>query len=67
MFKMVAQFVVDDGGQDLLEYALLSGLVGTAGLLILPAIADQMGSSYKSWVDAVYATSGEPCRPGGCP
>ncbi len=66
MFKVVAQLVVDDRGQDLIEYALLSGLVGTAGLLILPEIASQMSTTYASWVDAVYGASGEPCPPGGC-
>lgn len=66
VFNVVAQFVVDDRGQDLIEYALLSGLVGTAGLLILPEIANQMNNTYTHWVAAVNDASGEPCPPGGC-
>ena len=67
IFSVAAQFLVDDGGQDLIEYALLSGLVGTAGLLILPEIASHMTTAYSNWVAAVNDVSGEPCPPGGCP
>ena len=50
VFNVVAQFVVDDSGQDLIEYALLSGLVGTAGLLVLPEIANKMSDAYAQWL-----------------
>lgn len=62
---MLAQFVLDDTGQDLIEYALLSGFVGLAGLLFFSELGDKMGTAYNNWVSDVSATS-EPCAPGGC-
>ena len=56
------RFIVADDGQDLIEYALLCGLIGTAGLLVLPEIADKMSAAYASWVSGGRA-AWEPCPP----
>ena len=62
------RFVTDDRGQDLVEYALLSGIIGIAGALVLPAIADAMKSAYQTWQTSAQA-AWEPCppAPASCP
>lgn len=66
MVRAIVRLVVDDKGQDLVEYALLSGIVGVAGILLFPSIADKMFSAYANWQTAAH-TAWEPCAPGGCP
>ena len=68
MMRRLARFAVDEGGQDLIEYALLGGFIGTVGLIILPEIADKMSAAYVNWVSNVAAAS-EPCppAPAACP
>ena len=55
----------DAEGQDLIEYALLCGFVGVAGLLIFPQIADTMSAAYQDWMSDISA-AWQPCAPGGC-
>ena len=43
------RFAEDQSGQDLVEYALLSAIVGTAGILLFPAILSSMRDAYESW------------------
>lgn len=61
-------FAVDDRGQDLIEYALLTGAIGTVGMLLYPVIAGKMGAAYVGWQAAAQALW-EPCAPaaGACP
>jgi hypothetical protein len=68
ILKAIVQLVVGDGGQDLVEYALLSGIVGVVGVLLFPVIAARMGAAYTSW-QAGAQTAWEPCAPAGgaCP
>lgn len=56
----------DDEGQDLVEYALLSGIVGAAGALLIPAILSGMRTSYLGWQAGVRA-AWEPCAPAASP
>ena len=59
---IVRDFVSDERGQDLVEYALLSGIIGTAGVALFPAILESMSNAYQSWqteVDGIW----EPCPP----
>jgi Flp pilus assembly pilin Flp len=43
------QVVSDDRGQDLIEYALLTGIV-TAGLIaVLPALQAKISAAFTSW------------------
>jgi len=63
--KGIVRFVVDDTGQDLVEYALLSGAIGIAGILLFPVIAGKMGTAYSSWSDGVKAVW-QPRPPCGC-
>ena len=64
----VTGLLTGDGGQDLVEYALLSGIVGTASVLLLPIIATAMHDAYVSWHTAAHA-AWEPCppSPAACP
>jgi Flp pilus assembly pilin Flp len=61
----IVRLLRDDAGQDLVEYALLSGIVGIASVLLLPIIATAMHDAYVSWHTAAH-TAWEPCPPGGC-
>jgi Flp pilus assembly pilin Flp len=63
--RAIVRLVVDDRGQDLVEYALLSGIVGVAGILVFPVIAGKMGTAYTNWQLAAQ-NAWEPCAPGGC-
>jgi Flp pilus assembly pilin Flp len=64
--SFVARFVLDEGGQDLIEYGLLSAIIGIAGILVLPTIATTMETVYNAWNTAAQ-NAWEPCPPGGCP
>jgi Flp pilus assembly pilin Flp len=44
-------FVADEGGQDVVEYALLAAFIGIAGYLALGAISGTVAAVYASWVD----------------
>ena len=45
--------VLDDSGQDLIEYGLLASIIAIAGILVLPAIKTAMGAAFKGWGTAV--------------
>jgi Flp pilus assembly pilin Flp len=62
--RAVSHLVADDTGQDLVEYALLSGIIGVAGLLLFPVIAGQMAAAYASWLVGSLA-AWEPSAPAG--
>jgi hypothetical protein len=40
----------EDSGQDLVEYALLTMVVGFAGAVAAPQISDAIGFVYDKWV-----------------
>ena len=62
MTDRLARLIADDEGQDLIEYGLLAGLIGSVGALLFPVIVDQMSAAYTSWVSGAAAIS-EPCPP----
>jgi Flp pilus assembly pilin Flp len=45
----LSRLIWDDGGQDLIEYALLTALVAIAGILGFQAIGLAINTSYTSW------------------
>ena len=59
---------IDDDGQDMVEYALLSGIVGVASLAFFQLIQERMRTSYVNWHAAANVIS-EPCAPApaACP
>ena len=60
---MMRRLVVEDGGQDLVEYALLAGFVSFASFAALTAIQSTMKTTYVSWGTKSEALSCMP-RPG---
>ncbi len=45
----MARLVVDDGGQDLIEYALLTAFIGLAGAAAFELVATSMSAAYSAW------------------
>jgi len=60
MGLLLRQFVSDDGGQDLIEYALLTGIIAIAGILLFPTIQSKMADAYEDWNDNAQAISDAP-------
>ena len=49
--SILRRFVADDGGQDLVEYALLALFIAIAGWAIIMGLPAVMGTTYQSWMD----------------
>jgi Flp pilus assembly pilin Flp len=64
-WRVLWRLLHEDRGQDLVEYALLTAIVGIAGILALESVSGKMETAYRGWNDAVQA-AWEPCPPGGC-
>ena len=66
--RTVAAVIADDGGQDLIEYALLTAIIGLAGLLVLSTLPTTMGTAYSNW-NAAGQNAWQPCppQPAACP
>lgn len=60
VMRAVRSLLADDGGQDLVEYALLAGLVSVAGAMLFPTIRDHMATAYQSWIDRARDISAPP-------
>jgi Flp pilus assembly pilin Flp len=59
---VAAGVIADDRGQDLIEYALLTAIIGISGVLILKVLSTTMGTAYNSW-DAAGQNAWQPCPP----
>src|SRR5687768_3412007 len=46
---IAAHFATDDSGQDVIEYALLTAIIGVSGVLIFSTLSTTMGAAYSSW------------------
>ncbi len=60
---LAQRFLVDDAGQDLVEYALLTGVFAAIGALIFVTMRDNMGGAYTTWGGEIQA-NWEPSPPG---
>jgi Flp pilus assembly pilin Flp len=47
--ELVCQLLHDDGGQDLVEYALLVGFVAALGVAGFPLIIESMRDTFLHW------------------
>ena len=47
--ELMARLVVNDEGQDLIEYALLTAFIGLAGAAALNLVAASMNTTYGGW------------------
>jgi Flp pilus assembly pilin Flp len=48
--QVLIRLVREESAQDLVEYALLAAFIGTAGYVVLTALAPTLGSTYSSWL-----------------
>lgn len=62
--ELLRRLVVDDSGQDVVEYALLGALVGLAGVAAYELIRTSLASSYTAW-DANVQNLWDMPAPGG--
>jgi Flp pilus assembly pilin Flp len=53
--KILKGALIDDSGNDLLEYALLSALIGIAGAVGLALMPGIINAIYSSWDAATQA------------
>lgn len=49
---VLVRLLVSDDGQDLIEYALLTGIVAAAAAIALP-LASELGDIYEAWNSGV--------------
>ena len=49
LVTLVTAFLRDERGDDLVEYALLAGLIGLAGVLAFNTLSGKMGNAYTAW------------------
>ena len=49
MSHVIARFLREDSGQDLVEYALLTTIITAAGIAMLAAIRLKMSGAYVMW------------------
>jgi Flp pilus assembly pilin Flp len=59
---VAADVIADDRGQDLIEYALLTAIIGISGVLILSALSTTMGTAYEGW-NTAGQNAWQPCAP----
>ena len=55
MKKLIARFVREDEGQDLIEYALLAGLISLASVLAITALGTAIQGKFTDVGTAVTA------------
>ena len=51
--RQLHRFITNERGQDLLEYALLTGAIGLVGVLAWQAIQGGIGTAYTGWDSGV--------------
>ena len=59
---LIVQFVHDDSAQDLIEYALLTGLIAVGMVLLFSQLAATMQTSYNN-SNTASQNAWEPCPP----
>jgi Flp pilus assembly pilin Flp len=47
--ELAWQLLLEDEGQDLIEYGLITGIIMTVGVLIFSTISSKMGAAYDEW------------------
>jgi Flp pilus assembly pilin Flp len=59
---VAARVIADDGGQDLIEYALLTAIIGISGVLIFSTLSTTMSTVYSGW-NTAGQNAWQPCPP----
>ena len=65
MKALLKKLATDEGGQDLIEYALLSAFIGIVGVVAWTSISAAIGAAYQNWDTNVQAVSACTPDPGG--
>ena len=65
MKAMLRQFLFDEGGADLIEYALLAAFIGVCAVAAWIAIPPKIANAYKNWDTTVQTLSACTPDPGG--
>lgn len=65
MIQTLLRFVIDDAGEDLVEYALLTTFIGLACLAAWDAIETSLGNAYQTYDNSVQDLWVPPEPPGG--
>ena len=47
--RFLRRWLLDDSGQDLIEYGLLASIIAIAGVLVFPIIQTKMGQNFSAW------------------
>ena len=63
--EMLRRFVVDEGGQDLIEYGLLAASIGLCCVAVWPTIRTAITGAYTGWDTNIQNLSGCTPDPGG--
>ena len=53
-FQCFLRSMLDESGQDIIEYGLLASIIAIAGILVLPTIATKMGGAFQNWGTEVW-------------
>jgi Flp pilus assembly pilin Flp len=53
MLRLLTRFVIEETGQDLIEYALLTAAIGLAGVAGINLISAAINGTYTSWDSGV--------------
>ncbi len=66
---LLREFLFDDTGQDLLEYAILTALIAVGSVLLFSTLAVIMRQDYENAWQQHAQDNWEPCAPNGgaCP
>lgn len=62
---MLLRFIHDDGGQDLIEYALLACFIGVCAVVAWTNIPPKIAAAYGTWDTSVQNLSACTPDPGG--
>ena len=64
---LIRRLVIEERGQDLVEYALIACFFGIVGLLVMQAIQVAIGDTYSDWLDPAVGTPSlwDPAEPSG--
>ena len=65
MMSLLHRFIADENAQDLIEYALLSTVIGFAGAAAFQLIMNAIGTTYGKWDNGVNGLWNTPDPAGG--
>jgi len=57
LLRALSRLLSEEHGQDLIEYALLSGAIGFAGVAAFNSIGGAMQTAYGAWVTNANASA----------